>query len=251
MQVVVDKLLTHYEVQGTGPVLLLIHGWADRLETFDDITSQLASSYTVVRLDLPGFGTTEPPRAVWGLEQYAQFVGRFLKKVDIPTLRAIVGHSNGGAVAVFGLAEHILHADTLVLLAAAGVRSRHTIRKRSLKVIAKAGKLATCWLPHRLRQRLRQRFYGTIGSDMLVAPHLQETFKRTVAQDIQPQARKLTLPTLLVYGDTDTATPVNEVGTVLNQAITGSTLHVIPGADHFVHQRASDQVVTYIREFLA
>lgn len=251
MQAVVDKLLTHYEIQGAGPPILLLHGWGDRLETFDAIVPTLAKSYTVVRLDLPGFGATEPPKTTWGLEEYAQFVEQFLKKLKLGSPHAIVGHSNGAAVAILGVASHVLHADKLVLLAAAGVRDREEVRKLVLKGVTKAGKLATCWLPRRSRRRLQRWFYGTIGSDMLVAPHLKETFKRTVAQDIQPQARKLDLPTLLIYGDADNATPLHKVGAVLRHTIAGSKLVVIPGADHFVHQRAPAEAARYIKEFIA
>lgn len=251
MQVVVDKLLTHYEIQGTGPLVLLLHGWGDRLETFDAVTALLTKTYTVVRLDLPGFGTTEPPKTVWGLEQYAQFTGQFLKKLMLDSPRAIVGHSNGAAVAIVGVASGTLRTSKLVLLAAAGVRDRQGLRKQLLKVVAKIGKVATCWLPRRSRQWLQRRFYGTIGSDMLVAPHLKETFKRTVAQDIQPQAKQLRVPTLLVYGDADTATPLGAVGTVLHHAIADSKLSVVIGADHFVHQRAPAKVAEYMQEFIA
>ena len=129
MQVVTNSILTHYELSGTGPVLLLLHGWGDRLETFDAITSMLQKTFTVVRLDLPGFGGTEAPQETWGLEQYAGFVSDFMTKLDIPKPRALIGHSNGGAVAITGLAHKTLQADRLILLASAGIRNRHGLRK--------------------------------------------------------------------------------------------------------------------------
>ncbi len=251
MQVVVQKLLTHYDTSGSGPLLVLLHGWGDRLETFDGIADKLAKQFTVVRLDLPGFGATEPPKTVWALAEYAQFVADFLKKLELPRPKAIVGHSNGGAVAIVGLADGVLSSDALVLLASAGVRDRQGFKKLGLKVIAKLGKAATFWLPKRQKQRLQRKFYGTIGSDMLVAPHLKETFKRTVSQDIQPQAHVLNLPTLLIYGEHDRATPVKSIGIVLHDAITGSKLNIIHGADHFVHHAQADQVVEQIVEFVS
>lgn len=251
MQVVVDGILTHYETAGKGPVLLLLHGWGDRLETFDAIVAILEPAYNVVRLDLPGFGETEPPKSVWGLQDYADFVAAFCAKLEMDNPAAIVGHSNGGAVAILGLASDIIVADKLVLLASAGVRDRQGLRKLTLKLVAKAGKLATFWLPKKYRQALQKKFYGTIGSDMLVAPHLQQTFKRTVAQDIQSDAAKLSLPTLLIYGDQDTATPVKSIGIVLHECIKGSRLHIVHGADHFVHQRIPEEVAKQIMEFVA
>src|SRR5690606_16442194 len=97
MQVVVDGLLTQYEQQGSKrPVILLVHGWGDRLQTYDTLVGKLAKSHTIVRLDLPGFGATEPPKTTWGLEDYAEFIAHFLDKLSLKP-SAMVGHSNGGA----------------------------------------------------------------------------------------------------------------------------------------------------------
>jgi pimeloyl-ACP methyl ester carboxylesterase len=85
---------------------------------------------------------------------------------------------------------------------------------------------------------------------MLVVPHLQETFKRTVRQDIQADAAKLELSTLLIYGAEDTATPVESIGKRLQRQISLSKLEVIEGADHFVHQTAADRVTGLVKEFL-
>lgn len=249
MQIVVNGLLTHYETRGKGPLVVLIHGWGDRLETFDSLAAILQKSSTVLRLDLPGFGQTEAPKKVWTLQDYSSFVADFLSKLDLKKPRVIAGHSNGGAVTIVGLSDGRLQADKLVLLASAGIRDRQGVRKKLLKVVAKTGKIATFWLPKRHKLRLQKRFYGTIGSDMLVAPHLKETFKKTVAQDIRAQAESLTIPTLLIYGDQDKATPINGVGDVLHEAIQGSELHVVASADHFVHQVAVEEVAQAIVEF--
>lgn len=251
MHVVVNGLLTNYQRSGTGKTILLLHGWGDQLQTFKAVIPELLQLYEVIALDLPGFGQTQAPADVWDLDDYAAFIRAFLDKIDSSHMYAIIGHSNGGALAIRGLATQKLEADKLVLLAAAGVRDTQKIRRLVTKVIAKTGKVATFWLPDSSKQKLQKKLYGTIGSDMLVAPHLQETFKRTVRQDIQRDAMKITIPTLLIYGDQDTATPVQSVGQQLNMRIAGSYLKIIPGADHFVHQAASEKVSKDILEFLA
>lgn len=249
MQVVVDGLMTHYEQAGRrGKQLLLVHGWGDRLETYNQLVERLQPHYRTTRLDLPGFGATEPPKEVWGLSDYAGYLKAFVDKLGLRP-DVIIGHSNGGAVAIVAVADGLLAPKKLVLLASAGVRNRQKGRKLLWKMTAKTGKAATIWLPKRQRQRLQKKFYGTIGSDLLVAPHLQETFKRTVAEDITTKATQLTAPTLLVYGDQDTATPISGVGEPLHKAIAGSILRIIPSSDHFVHQQVPDQVAAMIEEF--
>ncbi len=251
MQVIVDGLPVHYESTGKGSVVVLVHGWGDRLETFDSIVPDLARRYTVVRLDLPGFGASEAPKEVWELQDYAAFIASFTDKLKLKKPHGLVGHSNGGAVLIVGLAKQLLQTDKLVLLASAGIRNRQNFRKYIWKSIAKIGKVVTWPLPLSYKQKLQRKLYGTIGSDILVAPHLKETFKRTVAQDIQPEARQLVLPVLLMYGDADTATPLREVGKPLHDAISGSQLEVIAGSDHFVHQHDPARVAKQIMEFIA
>lgn len=251
MQIVVNGLMTHFQRQGTGKTVLLLHGWGDRLETFAELTRSLSKKYDVISLDLPGFGQTQAPDTVWDLDDYANFTATFLAKLEQPTVYAVVGHSNGGALAIRAVATGQLKPTKLVLLAASGVRDTAKLRRAGLKVIAKTGKVATFWLPTTTKKKLQKKLYGAAGSDMLVAPHLQETFKRTVRQDIQKDARKIAVPTLLIYGDSDKATPLDSVGNVLKKQITGARLSVVKDADHFVHHTATEEVSKDVLEFLA
>jgi pimeloyl-ACP methyl ester carboxylesterase len=251
MQVIVNNLLTHYEIHGSGPTILFVHGWADRLETFKPINAELGKHYKLLALDLPGFGQTEAPKTIWNLDDYAQFIADFINKVGIQeNILAIVAHSNGGAVTIRGIALSLLMPKKLVLLAASGIRDSAKIRRLAIKTVAKTGKVATFWLPRQARKRLQKKLYGTVGSDMLVAPALQETFKRTVRQDIQKDAKNINLPTLLIYGDQDKATPLESIGQKLQKLIKDSRLEVVKDADHFVHHANPSQVSSIIMDFL-
>lgn len=249
MQIIVDSLLTHYEQNGTGKkTALFLHGWGDDLRTFAHLQKILSKKYTTVSVDLPGFGSTQAPEKVWGLDDYAEFVASFMRKINAqPTV--IVAHSNGAALAIRGLANGALAAEKLVVLGGAGIRDRQKGKKAVLKVIAKTGKVATFWLPKRHKQKLQKALYGAAGSDMLVAPHLKETFKKTVAQDVQADAKKLSLPVLLIYGEKDRATPPL-YGEIYHQIMSSSTLEIVGGAEHFVHQDQPEKVEKLIEEFL-
>jgi len=250
MQVVVDSLLTRYEMLGSGRAVLLLHGWGDSAAGLVALQKQLAKKYQVYAVDLPGFGATQAPLVTWGLDEYAQFVAHFMQKVGIKKVAAIVGHSNGGAVAIRGIARGVLATEKLVLLASAGIRARGGLKKLGFKALAKGGKAATVWMPSSQRESLRRRLYKSAGSDMLIVPELQETFKKTVAQDVQADAAKLTLPTLLIYGDQDTATPV-WFGERYHELMGDSTLEVLGNAGHFVHIDREAEVVSAIEGFLA
>jgi pimeloyl-ACP methyl ester carboxylesterase len=248
MQIVVDQLLTTYQLNGSGKTLVILHGWGDSSQGSVALQAELAKHYQVLALDLPGFGGTQPPTTAWGLSEYAAFVAAVLQKLDLKSY-AIIGHSNGGAIALRGLAEGDLKASKLVLLASAGIRNQYNGRKRVLRVAAKTGKALTKPLPSRLQQKLRSKVYKTIGSEMLVAEHMQETFKRVVTDDVQADAVRVTLPCLLVYGYDDTATPV-EHGELLQAALGHSELHVIPKAGHFVYLDQPAIVTSLVEDFL-
>lgn len=250
MQVVVNNLLTSYAKTGNNPkTIILIHGWADTHKSFDDLQVTLSSNYKVISLDLPGSGGTDFPPTTWDLDDFIDFIAAFLDKIEESSPYAIIGHSNGGAIAIRGLATKHLQTQKLILLASAGIRARQKGRKTALKVLAKTGKTASGILPATLRQRLRVRLYKAAGSDMLVSPHMQETFKKIVNQDILEDAKRLMLPTLLLYGDGDVDTPP-EYGASLHDAIQGSRLEIIQQAGHHLHRDQPEQITRLIERFL-
>jgi len=248
MQVVVDSLLTQYERAGKGKVVLILHGWGDNSKGWQEFQELINKDYDVIVLDLPGFGGTDAPTQTWGLDEYAAFVSAFLKKIRVKS-EAIIAHSNGGAIAIRGLAQGKLQAKSLVLLDSAGIRTYHKGRNRVIRMLTKTGKLVTMPLPASFKNRLRRKVYKTVGSDMLVVESLQETFKRVVTDDIQSDAAALNLPVLIIYGEEDTATPL-QYGQILHNLISGSTLEVVPGAGHFVHLDEPRVVANNIRGFL-
>lgn len=249
MQVVVDTLLTRYEVKGDGKLVVLLHGWGDSAAGLRTLQEALAKQYRVVALDLPGFGGTQAPQQAWGLTEYAHFVEHFLLKIRAGQAWAIVGHSNGGAIAIRGVGQGWLAPERLVLMASAGIRGVYKGRMKALRMITKAGKALTTPLPKPVKNRLRKTVYATVGSDMLVAEHLQETFKRVVTDDVRTDAARITIPTLLLYGEKDTAAPV-WYGQRYHELIKDSTLEIFPGAEHFVHLDRPAEVTKAIEGFL-
>lgn len=249
MQVIVDSLLTNYQQNGQGKVIVFVHGWGSNLATFKDLSQQLSQHYNVIALDLPGFGTTAPPPTAWGLDDYALFIHKFLLKINAADIYTLIGHSNGGAILIRAIAKDILKAEKLVLLSSAGIRNDQQLRKALLRYAAKVAKIAIKPLPKSARLKLRKQAYKSIGSDLFVAEHLQETFKKVVGADVLSDAATLILPALLVYGDKDTITPV-KYGEKFAARIPNSKLEIIPGAGHFIHQDDLAKAGALIEEFL-
>jgi pimeloyl-ACP methyl ester carboxylesterase len=249
MQVVVNNLLVNYTKVGKGPVVLGLHGWGDSLTTFNQLAKDLQSNYQFIALDLPGFGTSQIPAEAWGVGEYANFVGRWLKKLGIGKAKAIIGHSNGGAIAIYGISENLIQAEKLILLASAGVRDQKKGRKKLLRIVVGGGKAATAILPHKAKKKIKSKFYKSIGSEALLLPELEESFRRIVGEDVQGRAKKLSIPTLLIYGAKDKAVPLS-YGQLLHDAIPHSKLEVLPNAEHFVHLEEAQKVSALVQQFL-
>ncbi len=249
MQVVVDGLLTNYVREGKGRVVIILHGWGDNSTSWLKLSKDLSKTFDVVVPDLPGFGGTQSPTTTWGLNNYASFVEAFLKKIKAEQVYCLIGHSNGGAIAIRGVGQKIINPEKLVLLSSAGVRGERKGYLKGLKYAAKAGKFLTTPLPETTKKRLRDKAYKSIGSDMLVNDKLQETFKKIVSDDVKPDAKIIELPTLIVYGEDDQQTPIR-YGELFHELIDHSTFEVLTGAGHFIQLDRPTEVRAAIEGFI-
>lgn len=249
MNVVVNGLMTNYQKVGRGKVVVCLPGWGDTITTFSKLVAELKEKYTVLALDLPGFGGTQAPAQAWSLEDYADFTAAWLKKIKAGRPYAIIGHSYGGATAITGVGRGHLTCERLVLLASAGIRGNKNSYRKILRLAAKIVKYPSYFLPRRYRNKLRRGIYGALGSDMLLLPHMEPTFKKIIREDVRQKARQINIPTLLIYGSTDNQTPISD-GRLLAEAIPNSNLEIIEGANHFLHHDSTGQVSKLIKAFL-
>lgn len=248
MQIIVDGILTEYQVIGEGKTILLVHGWGDSYRGLMPVAEYLSKFYRIISLSLPGFGQTQIPANAWKLEDYCIFINSFLKKIDT-SCYAMIGHSNGAAIVIKGIALKYFKTQKLVLLASAGVRNSQGSKKRSIKTIVKFTKIMIYILPKSCRQVFRRWLYKKIGSDYLLVAGMEETFKNIVSEDIIVAAKDINVPTLLIYGQQDRDTPV-QYGLLLQQAITGSRLEILENCGHFVHLDQPLKTKNIIEEFL-
>jgi pimeloyl-ACP methyl ester carboxylesterase len=247
VQVIVDGLLTNYQKSGSGRPVVLLHGWGDSAATFK-VLAQHLTGFQLLALELPGFGSQMPGEA-WGVDDYAQFVKTWLDKIGIKKVQAIIGHSVGGAIAIDALGLGLIKPSKLVLLAPSGIRGEKSAKRTAITVAAKAGKIISKPLPLQSRQLLKNLLYKSTGSEALLFPQLEESFRKIVKQDLRGVASKIETPTLIVYGQLDTDTPPR-YGQLFADTIPSSKFEVIPGAAHFLHQDMPEVLGRRIKEFI-
>ena len=248
MQVIVDGLLVNYQRQGKGRQLVLLHGWANSLTDLSDLFKNLAKEFDVTAIDLPGFGASQNPITDWGLSDYASFLAKFCRKLNLQPY-ALVGHSNGGAIAIKAVTSDQIKTEKLVLISSSGIRGDQKTRLSLIKVVTKTAKIASSPLPKSTRNKLRHRLYKTVGSDLMTDEHLSASFKKIVSEDLRDEARKIKQPTLLIYGEDDDQTPLT-YGRIYHKLIKNSTLEIITGAGHYIQKDHAPEVVKLMREFL-
>lgn len=237
MKVLINGQLVEYKKEGAGRAVLLLHGWGASLGTFDQLAAHLVKTgHTVYRFDFPGFGASPTPARAWSVGDYAILTAAFIKKLKIMKLTAMFGHSFGGRVIIKATATGIVEPEKLVLMGAAGIKPPTSARKHAYAVVAKAGKVATA-LPamSKVRESLRGALYRSAGStDYLLAGAMKDTFVKTINEDLAGYLPHIKTPTLLVWGEHDTETPLAD-GRRMQQELQHAELVVLPGAGHFVY----------------
>ena len=82
---------------GKGPALVLVHGLGGDRHVWDDAARELAKSFTVVAVDLPGHGEAPAP-AAFDADEIARRIVETARQEKLDQV-VVVGHSLGGFVA--------------------------------------------------------------------------------------------------------------------------------------------------------
>lgn len=84
-----------YRLSGQGPVVILVHGYLESLEIWDDFVPELESDFSVLRIDLPGHGKSVCKLQTISMELMADSISAVMTNLEI-TKAFMVGHSMGG-----------------------------------------------------------------------------------------------------------------------------------------------------------
>lgn len=109
-----------YLDEGSGEVILLLHGIAGSSQTWRSVIRPLSRRYRVVAPDLLGHGSSTKPRSDYSLGALSVMVRDLLDGLGI-TRATIVGHSLGGGVAMQFVYQHPDYVRRLVLIASGGL----------------------------------------------------------------------------------------------------------------------------------
>ncbi len=219
-------------VAGEGEPVFLLHGWGCTGEIFKQIQSVLVASYRTYSFDFPGFGASGEPADVWGVEEYTRMVEQFAKENNIKK-PALVGHSFGGRVSIVFASRN--EVSRVVLVDAAGVKPKRPFKYYWKVYTFKTLKwLCNTFLPKAKAQAIiEKRRKGAGSSDYNNAsPMMRAILSKVVNEDLKHLMPKIKAPTLLFWGNMDTATPLSDAK-IMEKLIPDAGLVVAHGTGHF------------------
>jgi pimeloyl-ACP methyl ester carboxylesterase len=254
----VDGLQIAYERVGSGPALVLLHGYVgDGPTTWRRQLDVLSDECTVVAWDAPGAGRSTDPPERFDLDAYADCLAGFLEKLGLGTA-CVVGLSFGGIVALALQRRHSARSSALVLASAyagwTGSLAPDVAEQRLRQALALAdgppAAFVAALLPTMFSKTMPPETMEDFRASMQAFhPRGFRAMARASAEDVRDVLPHVNVPTLLVYGDRDVRAPLT-VAEALHAAIPGSRLVVLTDAGHVCNVEAPDDFNVTVRNFL-
>ncbi len=250
----IDSIAVNYIDEGEGEVVLLLHGWGANITLYAGVIQVLSQNNRVIALDMPGFGKTPEPPAPWCVDDYVNFVMKFIESFGLSRL-SIVVHSFGGRVFFKMNARENLPfvIERAVLIDSAGILPKKSFRQKVSLRCYKIGravmstKVLHFLYPDAVDDMRRKR--GSADYNR-ATPTMRDTLVKVVNEDLEPLMHLVKCPTLLIWGDLDTATPLSDAKR-MEALIPDAGLVVCEGAGHFSFAEQAPKVHGALAAFFA
>ncbi|WP_313756991.1 alpha/beta hydrolase [Tissierella sp.] len=247
----IKGLNINYIVEGEGKDVLVLHGWGANINTVFPIVNILKDKFRVHALDLPGFGKSEEPKKPIDSFKYAEIVKNYMDNMEIKKV-ILIGHSFGGKLSILLGSKYPEIVDKIVLINSAGLipkrGPKYYIKVYSFKTVRLLYKVFFFWLKN---EEKMEKFYKKFGSTDYKDSSgvMRKILVIVVNENLLPLLNKIEAPTLLIWGDKDTATPLY-MGKIMEKEIKDSGLVVLDGTGHYSYLDDYQRFAVILRNFL-
>ena len=263
----VDEINVHFRDEGEGFPIVLIHGTAASLHTWDAWTDELKKTNRVIRMDLPAFGITGPNKnADYSIEAYTTFLHSFLKKLKLEKFH-LAGNSLGGNIAWNYTADYPSKVEKLILVDASGLPTNKS--QPAIFKMAKTPILNSLFLYITPRFLIKKNIEEVYEDDSKITDELINRYHKMALRvgnrkafidraktdfklDTQVNLEKLKsiqTPTLLIWGAKDLWIPIAN-GIRMNEILVNSKLEVLKNSGHVPMEENPRESLKLMNDFL-
>jgi pimeloyl-ACP methyl ester carboxylesterase len=246
-----------YQITGSGPALILLHGFLESKMIWDNFTQKLQDEFTVIAIDLPGHGESGVLSEIHSMQLMSGIVKEVIDAENIAQA-VIAGHSMGGYVALQFAADHENLLKGLVLFhshANADTDEARENRRRTINIVNQnKGGFIRQFIPDLFDQRHVAEYSADIEKLQEQAALMQpEAIIAALAgmRDRESQLQFLLLseiPVLFIIGKQDSRMPYNQL---MAQAVIPSHSEVLLLEDvgHMGYIEAPGKTLQALRHF--
>ena len=220
----------NYITEGVGEDVVILHGWGASIGAVMPIVRLLSPHFRVTAIDLPGCGKTSDPSEPFTVKDYADLVLEICRRENIKSC-VIIAHSNGGRIAVELNTNSDLLVTKNIFVDTAGVPAKKSFKVKCRIRLFKMGKRVLSLIG---AKKALERLVSKSGSEDYrnASPVMKKTMVNMLSLDMREQMKEISAPTLLIWGENDTATPLY-TAQEMEKIIPDAGLVVLKGAGHF------------------
>ncbi|WP_223589220.1 alpha/beta fold hydrolase [Neobacillus bataviensis] len=255
----VGDLQIHYEIEGEGDPLIILHGMGNNSQSWKKQLRGLSEHYTVIAWDAPGYGkSSDPKEELREFRQFADVLKGFIENLNYESV-TLLGHSMGSAIALDFCYRFPKMVDALIISdatrGAAALSEEENDRK----------------LKNRLNniESMEPKELAALRVKELLSPNPDPEIKKE-AERIYSQIRpmgfrsvayslfhlnqmdilaSISAPTLVICGELDIVTPISE-SQIFHESIKDSKFVTIPGTGHLCYQEDPNRFNSIVLNFL-
>lgn len=258
--------------QKSKGALVFVHGFRGAHDGLHTIIGEL-TDYDCYAPDLPGYGASEPVSKPHDLDTYSEWLGDFIKSLKLAEKPDVIGHSFGTMVVSAHAAAQTADMAAVILINPVSKPSLQGPR-RFISALTSGLFWLTSHLPERgsrffvdswlVLQFVSSTMAKTRDKNLRAWIHAQhhttmknyankavmyESYLASVQHCVEEYAPKITNRTLMIAGERDDITSV-EQQTEVSQKLSSAKLVIIPKVGHLIHYEESTRAAELIREFL-
>jgi pimeloyl-ACP methyl ester carboxylesterase len=254
-----------YDAPAGAPTVLLIHGWGGSGRYWRPLVERLGERFGFLVPDLPGFGRSLPVRRARDTFDQVRALEALLAHVQVARAH-LVGHSNGGAVAMVLAADRPELVDRLVLTSVGLFRNdaERAVFGAIMGLTSALMLVRAPWMadvPFLVQQSARRYFYRVPDDPALLRAGFLDyltmdyetalaSARSAVSDAIPAAARRITAPTLLVAAREDQSMPAANIAYTAT-VIPRCEVRWIERCGHLPMVERPDEYAAVVGEFLS